>query len=75
MKTDVGLFFFFFFPSDTVQEDRAVWSPAAHVYERPGMVSGERFPLSRLQGLGEPPFTLLFYIRGNEAQMRGKAGV
>ena len=39
------------------------------------MVSGERFPLPRLQGLGEPPSPLLFYIMGNRGPAEREGGV
>ena len=39
------------------------------------MTSRVKFPLSRLQELQEPPFTIRFYIKGNQGPVESEEGV
>ena len=84
MKTDVGFFFFFFKFSPLTQfrkkraRIRQTGQLAAQLltcFKGPGMTSRVKFPLSRLQELQEPPFTIRFYIKGNQGPVESEEGV
>ena len=79
---DSSSFFFLFSPLTQFRKKRARIRQTGQLEAQlltcvkgPGMTSRVRFPLSRLQELQEPPFTIRFYIKGNQGPVEREQDV